>query len=565
MSLFSAINSSVSGLNLATMGLQVVSNNVANANTPGFSAQTLNQAASLTVRRGGHLFGTGVTLVGISQNGSRLLETQLREAIGDADSAQVQSQIYQRLESILGELGENDISTHMSRFFAALQEVAQQPESRSLRSLAVQQGQALAEKLNLSHSRAADLQQTIQREIAGSVGRVNQLLQEVATLNDKIVAAQGSGGQAAAHSLLDSRRTALRELGSLIDIRAVEANNGMITLSTTGGSALVTNSEVKRLQAVFPLGSDGIPRATFAYAGEDQAVTIRGGRVAGLQAAANYVADDFLANLTDVSTHLVYQFNKLHAAGQGLAGLTQVQGEHGVANPALPLDRSGLPFTPTNGSLRVQVRDQTTGQVKTHDLLMRLGTATGTTLSDFVHELNALDGLSADIDHRGRLQIMTTDPNVDFYFSDDTSGVLAALGINSFFTGSRPGQLGVNPALLDRPELLATAAGGIGKDTQTILRLSTLDFQALGELGGQSLRERYERSVGALAQKSALATSLAETFTQYASTLEAESLSQTGVNLDEEAVKMLQYQRAYQASARVIQTANEILDVLLRL
>jgi flagellar hook-associated protein 1 FlgK len=92
-----------------------------------------------------------------------------------------------------------------------------------------------------------------------------------------------------------------------------------------------------------------------------------------------------------------------------------------------------------------------------------------------------------------------------------------------------------------------------------------LDLTALGELGGQSIRERYERGVGDLAQKSALATSLAETFTQYASTLETESLSQTGVNLDEEAVKMLQYQRAYQASARVIQTANEIFEVMLRL
>jgi flagellar hook-associated protein 1 FlgK len=565
MSLFSAIHSSISGLNVATMGLQVVSNNVANANTPGFSAQSVNQAASLTVRRGGHLFGTGVTLAGISQSGSRLLETQLREAIGDADSSQVQSQIYQRLEAILGELGENDISTHLSRFFAALQEVAQQPESRSIRSLAIQQGQALTQKLNLSYSQAVDLQGNIHREIDGSVKRVNQLLQEVATLNQRIVAAQGGGGQGAAHSLLDSRRTALRELGSLIDLRASEADNGAVTLSTTGGSALVTQTEVKLLRAVPALGPDGSPRVSLEYAGEDQAVTVRGGRLGGLQAAADYVSSDFVANLADLSANLVFQFNKLHAAGQGLTGLTQVQGEHGVANPDLPLDRSGLPFSPTNGSLSVHVRDQTTGQVKTHNVIVNLGTAEGKSLGDLVAELNAMDGLTAQVDRRGRLQIATTDPNADFYFSDDTSGVLAALGVNTFFTGNRPGNLGVNQALFDRPELLATAAGGIGQDTQTILGLGTLDLTALGELGGQSIRERYERGVGDLAQKSALATSLAETFTQYASTLETESLSQTGVNLDEEAVKMLQYQRAYHASARVIQTANEIFEVMLRL
>ena len=71
--------------------------------------------------------------------------------------------------------------------------------------------------------------------------------------------------------------------------------------------------------------------------------------------------------------------------------------------------------------------------------------------------------------------------------------------------------------------------------------------------------------VGDVAQKSNFAKSLADTFAQYAATLEAESLSQTGVNLDEEAAKMLQYQRAYQASARVIQTANELFDVMMQL
>ena len=65
MSLFGAINSSISGLNTASLGLQVVSNNVANANTPGYSAQLLNQAASMATKRGRFYIGTGVTVQGI--------------------------------------------------------------------------------------------------------------------------------------------------------------------------------------------------------------------------------------------------------------------------------------------------------------------------------------------------------------------------------------------------------------------------------------------------------------------------------------------------------------------
>ena len=92
-----------------------------------------------------------------------------------------------------------------------------------------------------------------------------------------------------------------------------------------------------------------------------------------------------------------------------------------------------------------------------------------------------------------------------------------------------------------------------------------MENSPLSQLQDRSIRDHYEVMVGDVAQKSNFAKSLADTFAQYAATLEAESLSQTGVNLDEEAAKMLQYQRAYQASARVIQTANELFDVMMQL
>ncbi len=566
MSLFSAINSSISGLNVATMGLQVVANNVANANTPGYSTQTMDQVTSTAFKRGRFTFGTGVMVAGISQSGSRMLERQLREAIGDAESSQVQSGVYQRLEAVIGELGENDISTYLSRFFNSLQEVAQQPESQAVRGFAIGQGQALADKLNFTHAQAVDLHKQVNTEIEQSVVRVNQLLGEVASLNSRIVSAKGgSGGAGVANNLVDSRRTALRELGSLIDIRVIELNDGGVSVSTVAGSSLLINTEFNKVQASYSLNENGYTKVGFEFADGEMAVGISSGRIAGLQVARDYIADDFLGKMEDFAQHLVFEFNKMHAAGQGLSALTQTSGEHRVLNLDAPLDQAGLPFTPTNGSLKIHVRDKTTGQVKTHDVLIKLGSSPGTTLNGLKSELSSVNGIQASVDHLGRLQISTDDPNAEFYFSEDTSGVLAALGINSFFTGTRLGKLGVASSLKENPARLSTSTGGIGNDINAILGLAKLESRALPALQGRSLRGQYEMTIGDIAQKASLSKSLGDAFSQYAATLEAESLSQNGVNLDEEAAKMLQYQRAYQASARVIQTANQIFDVMMQL
>jgi len=566
MGLFSAINSSISGLNVATLGLQVVANNVANANTPGFATQTLDQAASIAIRRGGFFLGTGVTVAGISQSGSRMLERQLREAISDADSSQVQSGIYRQLEAAIGELDDNDISSHMNRFFNALQEVAQQPASMAVRGFAIQQGQALTDKMNFTYNRTLDLHGQINREITQSGDRINQLLDEVASLNNRIIAAQGSaGGVGAANNLMDTRRTALRELGSLIDIRVVEQPSGGVSISTTAGSALLINSDVNRIEVASVNDAQGYQTMRIRYADSDVDVQVSGGRVAGLQAARTFIADDFLQQMNDFTRHLVFEFNKLHAAGQGLSGMSQVQGEYRVDDPAAPLNRAGLPFAPTNGSFNVHLRDKTTGEVKTHQILVQVGGNAETTLAGLTESVSALPGLQANVDHQGRWQLATDDPNVEFYFSEDSSGVLAALGVNTFFTGTRLGNLGVSATLRENPGGLTTSTGGIGNDVQGILNMVALPTRNVPNLPGGTLRGQYEMAVNTVAQRTSTARSLADAFAQYAATLEAESLSQTGVNLDEEAAKMLQYQRAYQASARVIQTANDIFDVMLQL
>ena len=95
--------------------------------------------------------------------------------------------------------------------------------------------------------------------------------------------------------------------------------------------------------------------------------------------------------------------------------------------------------------------------------------------------------------------------------------------------------------------------------------MSGLEDLRQERLNGNSLRSHYESMVGNVAQQGAIAGDIADGFRQYADSIEGQALAIGGVNLDEEAVKMMQYQRAYQASARVVQTVNEMFEVLVNL
>ena len=89
--------------------------------------------------------------------------------------------------------------------------------------------------------------------------------------------------------------------------------------------------------------------------------------------------------------------------------------------------------------------------------------------------------------------------------------------------------------------------------------------EPLDHLGGRSVRKAYEESIRSLAQKISLQESATEGIRNFHATLQSQHLAITGVNIDEEAIKMITYQRAFQASSRVIATASEMLELLVSL
>ena len=150
MSLFSSIQIANNALFAAQTGLQVTGNNIANANTPGYLRQKVVFTPAPTQLVGTLPLGMGVQVAGIIQQTDRFLTERLRSSISDLSQSEAQESTYLQLESILGELGDTDLSTSFSRFFAAVHNVQNQPEDTAVRNLAAMQGASSARTFSVS-------------------------------------------------------------------------------------------------------------------------------------------------------------------------------------------------------------------------------------------------------------------------------------------------------------------------------------------------------------------------------------------------------------------------------
>ena len=565
MSLFSSIQLANNALKAAQIGLQVTGNNIANADTPGYIREEMVLTPAPTQKKGNLLLGLGVQIEAIVQKSDAFLESRLRGAVSDLASGEAQENAYLELEAIIGELTDTDLSTSLTRFFASINDILNQAGDSSVRNLAVLQGERVTQDVNRLADRVRSLRKDANDQVIAMANDINRLTEEVAELNVRIVTAEGGNSSPSdAVGLRDQRLIALEELSKLIGIKAVEQTTGSVTVFVSG-EYLVAEGFHRDVRGETTTDR-GVAVTTILLAETNAPLDTGSGELAGLVAARDQIHGGFLDRLDEFSRTFIFEFNKLYSNGQGLSGYNELTGEFAVDDTTAALDSAGLEFLPINGSFQVKVFDKQTELPKTTDVLVKLnGTNDDTSLDDLAAALSAIDGLTATISSAKKLKITTDSPNSEFAFAEDTSGVLAALGINTFFTGSSAEGMGINEVVKEDPGKFAASNTGIGPGTGNAEQLAAFLDRELESENGMSLAMMYDRLTSEVTQGAAVSRSVADGFRVFQRTLEGQKFAVSGVSLDEEAIRMIGYQRAYQASARFIATVSDLLDILVNL
>ena len=568
MSLYGSIQMGGNSLQAIQIGLQVVGNNIANANTPGFVREQVVYKPAPQQRIGNLQIGLGVQVDGIIQQVDRFVQERLVAASSDRAGAEVQEKAFRDLETLLGELSDTDLSTAMSGFFNSVDEVLETPGDISVRNLVVLKGEALARDFNELSQRAQVHRRALNDRVVNMADEINLLTQEIRTSNLRIAQTEGGDGSSSdAGALCHQRQAAVDKLAELVDIRVTEQASGGLAISV-GGEYLVFEAQLREV-TVDVEASDGLSLGTIEFVDTRSPLLVSGGELHGLYAARDEIVGGFLEDLDHLAASLAFEFNKVHSQGQGLVGFDSVTSVESVLNPQDPLDAVGLPFTPVHGDFNIHVRSAGTGGspvYETANILVDLnGLEEDDTLESLVAQINdKAEGITASVSATGQLTISADSEEIEFAFAGDSSGLLAALGINTFFAGSTAQDLRVND-VLDDERLFAASLGGVDADSRNAERMAAFLETPLEAAEGSSLADLYDQVVNNVSQGATIAQSVADGFRVFESTLEAEHQAVSGVNVDEEAIRMIMLQRAYQANARFIQTVSELLDILVNL
>jgi len=543
--------------------MQVIGNNVANAGDPNYTRQTarLTPISGIKLPDGSDP-GAGVQLSGIERHIDSALEQRLRAAISNLSYDEITTQVFSRLEALYNEMTDSDLSSSLNEFFNAWSELQTKPHDMSTRAVVVQVGQALADQIKVLRRDVIDVYNDFGKNLTEMVDQINYLAGRVAQLNVEITRASVAGKTPSA--MLDQRDAVLKELAELADVKVVEQAGGDVTVYI-GSDPLVQYNNARELEITHEgNGELLVPQVVFTDT-EAQA------RISGGKAGAiTYFIDDFVTNnlgqLDELASALIFEVNKLHSSGQGLRGYGSITSAYAVSDATVALDQSGLTNLPQNGAFIITVRDANSGQDSVYQINVDLnGLGTDTTLNDLVAQIDAIPTLRAQVLQDGRLNIETTSDSYTFTFKDDDSYALAALGINSFFTGTSAGSIEVNSELVEDPALIAAAQDNTPGDGTNAGRIAQLRTEPAVSLTDQSITDYYRSIVGELGSISASARQNFQVHSAVVDTLKAQRETISGVSLDEEAVALMASQRAFQGSARFVTVVNELMQEILRL
>lgn len=590
MSLTLALNTALSGLRTTQSTLAVISNNVANANTSGY---TRKAAVPSSVTLAG--MGAGVKLGDILRTVDSRIQADAREAANQLSALETKELFLSSMQQLFGKPGDNSTVAHRIADLAeSIDALAVTPESATVRNQAIEAAQNVARQIGGMAEEIQDLRLAADRDIKASVDIVNTQLERIVELNAKIT--QALAQDVPTGELEDERDRALATLSKEMNVTSFTRSDGALAVYTKTGILLADSTAVTvshdAVTAMSPAMSLGAGIDGINVNGVDISSTITGGRLAGLIELRDSILPDAQAEVDRLAEQLRDRLNEIHNQGTGLPPATSLTGTRSFADPAT----DSVTLT---SAVRVAVLDSDGLVVSSYDL------PAGTYTVDQVRDaINAnLAGATATTAADGPLGISAdAAPNgialVDLGTQTVTDGTASVngfsnyFGLNDFFVTPGNvqgdaivgvaqslqvrGDLASDPSRLSRGQLtdaaVAPAPGDTGvafSDNRIAVALGarfdeTVTFGAAGGLAASATTlSGYASELVANASQVA-ANNTADYQYQSSLTLQLDQQhrSLSGVNVDEEMANLVVFQNAYAASARVITTAQQMFETL---
>ena len=647
--------------------MQTTGHNIANAQTPGYSRQTVQLATSGGQSTGAGFFGKGVDVVTVQRANDAFLNTQAQAASSMSSMDEARSSNLQQLETVFPP-GDSGVGAAVGSFMNSYVDLANSPADSSARQVILSDAAEVADRFATAGGQLDRLQSGVTSDLRNSVAQVNQMAGQVAKLNGDIAALRGSSQ--APNDLLDQRDQLVKQMGNLIKVSTITANDGTMGVFIAGGQRLVLGAEAQQLAVTPDPANTGRSVISISDSGIQHALPgdlLVGGAISGL---LKYQNEDLVSarnQLGQMAASVAARVNQIQGYGVDVgspsgpgAAIFAVGGPIAIPNAHNSRDSTGgfassVSLTVTDGS-QLKASDYTLAAdpANAGSFIVTRGSdgvkfAMAPNGSDFAYTRlsdnaamgNSIDGFQIaftgtpgatdtfELEPVGRAAVSMTrtlddpsgiaaaspmtavmgvankgtatvaglsvvsagaDPSVSaaINFTDasggfaytltDSSGNVTASG-NATWTPGQPISLnGFELSLNGVPASGDTIAVGKTAHPQSNngnalamvrLRDETFigrDMQIDGSLqDGETATDAYASvlaNVGVRVQSAKTSSTISAATSAQADSAVA---SKSGVNLDEEAGRLIQFQQGYQAAAKVLQVAQAIFDTLLQM
>jgi flagellar hook-associated protein 1 len=618
MGLSSALATAMSGLRANQAALAITSGNIANAQTPGFIAETANQT-ELSAGTG----GTTVQVNGATRDLDVFIQNQLRTETSGAGFANQTSNILGQLQNLYGTPGgTGTLETALNNFTSALQGLSTSSSGLSAQSTALGAAQALAQQLNTTSQGIQSLRSNVEQDIGSSVTEANTDLNQIAAINQQL---QGlSANDPSAATLEDQRDDAINDLSNLMDVNATTNSANQVSILTNTGVQLVSGSQASQ----FSFTSAGSLSPTSLYSSNPAqngvgSLTVKLPNGANIDAIANNVissgriaadiqlrdqtlvqaqnqVDQLAATLSssvsDVTTQgtavtpsaslsgFTVDLSNLQPGNTINLTYTNNAGQQQAVQVVAVNDPGALPLSSPSGASPQVIGVDLSGSTS---IAAQLTAALGQTHLQFSQTGNTLQVAANPADNVTVNSASTTTTTTSLtsgnpqlpLFTDAGSPYTGAItGSGSELTGLA-GRIEVNPALLANPANLTvfstnppTAAGDTTRSNFLFSQLTSASFTYSPQSGLGSTTAPFTGTIGNylqqfLSQQAATASSatqLQQGQSVVVSTLQQKFNATSEVSIDNEMSNLIALQNSYAANAHVMTVVQTMMQSLLQ-
>lgn len=586
--LFSTFGIATRGMAAQQMAIDTTAHNVSNANTDGYSRQRVTMETtrpsgmpSCTSQSGPGQVGTGVQVTSIDRIRDTFLDYQVRVETSTLGEYEAKDKFLSEVESILNEPSETGLSKTLGNYYNAWQDLSSDPNNSNTRTVVAQNASSLANALSHSYDQLEKLKANSQSLISDTVFQVNNVLDQIDQINQQIMSVKVAGNHP--NDLEDKRDLLLDKLskvfGITVDNKSFEGQDikPITTQITSPADFKAVTTAPSDTTLVKSENNTDIKK--LSYYNIEKTATDSSGKITakltyfkkGDKTDPNSKVEITLTNLDEKSFNFLDQSRVLWADKNGNA----IDGNGAlIDSSASPIDCSDMTKVP------LRIFNPSSGEIKGYMAVQQ-------DIADYEGQLDRLakgiaistNIIQSDSTTADSMPFFVNSDNPDFAHEKDINarnitvnsqiiGDVMKINVKKDSTtgptdGSRALAIAkIRDSLLDLQDIDADTTRDTFAGTGTVNEYDKTTMKLKNSTSGMKVENYFKDIVDKLGIQEQKAKTTVTNQESLLDSFRESRDSVSGVNPDEETANLVQYQHAYQASAKIIATLDELLDVV---